>query len=255
MSMPTPAGAPAPGATENPTPAPAPAAPAAPVPTPPPAAAPASTAQSGATQGHQQQEQQNETPEQIVARLQADVQRLEREKQDARIQKEGQIKQEAKRQELLNVARVAGIEVADPATETIESLTEKLTGKVMKGDETTIELQQAKIELAVYRSAALPDVRVDPDRLTNRVSFVKAASALDPSAPDFNDKLKAVILAEAQNDPSIRIGGTGAVTSGPDQYGGAGGGQITKEAFAKMGVGERTALYRANPELFARLSD
>lgn len=248
MSMTNPAPAPAVAPSEPaPTTGPEGGAPA-PIPGPPPA----STAQTGATQGADNNP--SETPEQMVARLRADVERLEREKADVRIQKEGELKREAKRQELLNVAKVAGIEVEDPSKETIETLTQKLTGKVMKGDETTSELQQAKIELAVYRTSALPDVRVDPDKLTNRVSFVKAVAALDPSAADFNDQVKSAIMAEIQNDPTLRVSG-GTSKSGADQYGGAGGGQITKEAFAQMGVGERTKLFQTDPALYERLAN
>lgn len=196
-----------------------------------------------------------ETQEQIVARLQSEVQRLEREKAAVRIQKEGELKNEAKRQELLSLAKLAGVEVKDPDKETLATLTEKLTGKVVQGDQTTEELQNAKLELAIYKTAGLADVKVDPDKLANRVSFVKAAAALDLSADDFSEKLKAAILAEAQNDPSIKIGGTGSSASGADQYGGAGGGQVDKERFAKMNVSERTALFRSNPALYEQLAN
>lgn len=199
----------------------------------------------------------NETPEQMVARLQADVQRLEREKQDARVKKEGELKKNAQKKQLLAMAEVVGVKVEDPDSETLESLQEKLTGKVLQGDQQTErvqqELKQAKIDLAVYRTAALADVRLDPSKLNDRLSFHKAVAELDPNDSDFETKLKAAMLKVAENDPTVRVsGGTGK--SGADQYGGAGGDQITQEAFNKMGVAERTALLRSNPALYERLA-
>lgn len=198
-----------------------------------------------------------ETDAQKVARLEADVQRLEREKQDARVKKEGEIKKEAQRKQLLSMAEATGIKIDDPDKETVESLYQKLTGKVMEGDQqteqTSEELKATKLELAVYRLAGTE--KVDAEKLNNRVSFVKAAAALDPSAGDFNDKLKALIEQEAKNDPSIKVSG-GTTTSGADQYGGAGGGQeVTKEQFEKMSISERTDLFRKNPTLFDKLAN
>lgn len=220
-----------------------------------PAPKPGDPAAAPSQQG--QQQQTTETPEQIIARLEADVTRLNREKESVRIKEEGKIKQEAQRKSLLTLAEAAGIKIEDPDKETLQSLQEKLTGKVLQGDQeseqTANELRAARLELAVFRLAG--EEKVDPARLTNRVSFVQATADLDPSAADFNDKLKAAIQAEVKNDSTLKAGGPGSSTSGADQYGGAGGDQITQEAFDKMSFAERSALYKRNPELHNRLAN
>jgi len=199
---------------------------------------------------------QGETPEQTIARLTAENQTLAREKENVRIQKEGELKKEAKRTELLNLAGVLGIEVKDPTKETLESLTEKLTGRALAGDNTTTEAQSearnAKMELAIYKTAGTE--KVNADKLANSISFQTATKDLDPTAADFNEKLKAAMQAELKKDPSIAISG-GSGTSGADQYGGAGGGQeVTAEQFAAMTIADKTKLFQTNPALFARLS-
>lgn len=203
------------------------------------------------------QQTQTETPEQVIARLQSDVERLNREKEAVRIQKEGELKQEAQRKQLLAMAEVVGLEIEDPSKETLQSLQEKLTGKVLQGDQQSQQinddLKSTKIELAVFKAAG--PLNVDADKLTNRVSFVKAMSTLDPSAADFDAKVKSAIEAEIQNDPTLKTGGAGAGASGAHQYGGAGGGEITQEAFNKMGIAERTKLMQSNPALYERLAN
>lgn len=218
-------------------------------------AAAALAAAGGAGGAGSQQEQQTETPEQKIARLEAANATLEREKENVRIQKLGTERTEAKRQELLSLAKVTGLDIKEPDKETVATLTEKLTGKVMEGDTSKDEAKAAKVELAIYKTANKPELRINPDKLANSVSFMKATADLDPTDPEFETKLTAAMQAELTKDPSIKVsGGTGS--SGPDAFGGAGGAQaVTPEQFKAMSMADKTKLFQTNPALFERLAN
>lgn len=190
------------------------------------------------------------------AKAQETIQRLEREKTDARVRKEGELKQNAKRDQLLNLAKALQVEGIDDKAETVESLTQKLTGRVAQGDsnaQAVEDARQARIELAVLRSAVTAGANAD--KLTNLRSFERATRDLDPTAPDFATKVEAAIAAEVAKDPTLAIR-EGANTSGAEHHGGSGGGSttVTAEEFAKMTMLEKNRLFMTNPDEFKRLT-
>lgn len=195
-----------------------------------------------------------ETAEQKATRLEAEVARLNREKEDVRVQKKGEIADTATKKAVAALAKAVGIELPGGEELTVETLTEKLNEQTGKTAEATKEANATKIELAVYKSATPKGI--DVDRLTDLKSFDTATKDLDPADPSFEAKLTAAIDAAVKKDPSLkgRPGG-GSQRSGAENFSGSGDSKpITKEDFAKMSIEDKTALFRSNRAEFDRLS-
>lgn len=125
------------------------------------------------------------------------------------------------------------IDTLTPAQQTLEALRATLTGDGGKAPATPEELQAqvqaqqtaaqqaqqeaaaAQRQVAVMRTAALPDVNANANRLLDSVSFMAAVAAL-PNADE--GSVRALIEQQVQTDPSLRIipiaAGSGGATHG-----------------------------------------
>jgi hypothetical protein len=198
-----------------------------------------------------------ETPEQKIARLEADNARLNREKADARIAKEGELKAKARRDQLVGLATGFGIEVKD--SDTAEEIQAKITGKATAPAPAVDDATQkaALLDAAVAKAAWRN--KVDPaqgDYLEFKLAKAPGFSDLDPKAADFTDKLDALVKSVTKDDPVFGTGGTGPGAAGGEQHGGPGGSQtnISVDDFKGMTVTEKSQLFQTNRALFDKLS-
>lgn len=110
------------------------------------------------------------------------------------------------------------------------------------------DARAARVELAVFRAA--PGKNADATALLDSRSFLERVKDLDPTD---TDALSAAIGDAVQDNP--RLAATqAAARSSADFTGGSGDGAITQEKFNGMGMAERNALYRADPDTYRRLA-
>lgn len=212
----------------------------APVPTPPPAA--------GATPPANQ--------EVDIAALQAENKRLAKEAEDARVRAKGAVAEGAKRDQLLAFAKAIGVEIPESDDKSPEALQAKLQQEIDARQTDQSALSQERQSAAIEIASLTHKVPADKAGYLNfLLQGNPAFQALDSAAPDYKSSVSALVKDLVAADPVLKAIPGGAARSGAEDLGGAGiPGEVTKEAFDKMSVMERTALYQKNPELFNRLS-
>lgn len=135
----------------------------------------------------------------------------------------------------------------DPTVQVTE-----LTGRVEK---LTSDNTSLRAELLVHTLAS--DNGGNPVSLLDSRGFLTTLQGLDPEGENYRtevaDAIKAAVkanasLAAAGQAPSRGgAAGAGAGSSQPD-------GAVTQEQFDAMGIAERSALHRTNPDLYRRLA-
>lgn len=181
-----------------------------------------------------------------------EIEKLRRENGDARINAKNQAAEDAKREQLIAVAKALGIEIPEGEKPTVDTLTEQLNQQTTQATEAQREANATKIELATYKEAS--KLGIDPDRLTNLRSFEAATRDLDPTSAEFTAKVIEAINAEVAKDQSLKRPG-GTSRSGAENFGGAGGTQtLTKEQFAGLSIEDKGKLFVNNRSEFDRLS-
>lgn len=199
---------------------------------------------------------EGETPDQVIARLQAEVAKANKEAESARVNAKAKIANDAKKDQLLALAKAIGIEIPGAEEETVESLTKKLTdanGKVTQTEEQTKALAQGR---AIDRAAWANQVPIGhAGYLEYTLANNKDFQALDSTAADYQTKVTELVKGIVAADPIFKVTPGGTTRSGQEAPAGAGGPEVvTQEAFDKMDIQEQTKLYQTNPSLFARLS-
>jgi hypothetical protein len=127
---------------------------------------------------------------------------------------------------------------------TAEALTTALAAK----DET---IRTLRVERALDKAAAAQDA--DADLLDAVLARKGSLKELDPSAKDFTSKLDALVKAELDANPKLKLV-RAASASSANFSGGSAEGAVTQEQFNKMGVTERTSLFHSNPALYRQLA-
>lgn len=99
------------------------------------------------------------------------------------------------------LAKAFGLAGDEPPT--AEQLTERLTASNAERDAERKRAQQAAVELAVLRAAATQ--QVDGNTLLDSRTFVSALDGLDPTAPDFGQKVTDAVNAAAEQNPRYKV--------------------------------------------------
>lgn len=215
-----------------------------------PVAAAASAAGTDAAQGGQQLDTTGWPQEAVTAyeKAKADATRYQREAGDSRINAKRSAADEARAQILADLTKVLDPTAATTAAPTVEGVTQQLT--TVQSDLTTAKRTAATVAEAWAQG-------IDPGKLgylQYQLSTDATYGALDPTAPDFGAKLTASIAALAAQDATLKLPG-GAVASGVESLGGAGGATaISPEAFAAMSIAERTNLYKTDKAAYDKLA-
>lgn len=191
-----------------------------------------------------------------IAALQADNARLQKEAADARVAAKGRVAKDAQTSQLLALAKAIGIEIPESDDNTPEALQKKLEAEIAgrQTDQTALaeERRSTAIELAAL-SAGIPAEK--QSYLGFLLNSNEAFTKLDTSSADYKTSVATLVKTIAAADPFFAPatpGGTGR--SGAEVHGGAGNvGEVSQDAFNKMGVMEKTALFQKNPELYQRL--
>ncbi|PSK95779.1 hypothetical protein CLV30_12831 [Haloactinopolyspora alba] len=88
-------------------------------------------------------------------------------------------------------------------------------------DSTKSAHRSALVELAVFKAAG--KYSADPEALTDSRSFVEKLEKLDPSAEDFNDKLRELVKKTVEDEPKFKVQGQEPpAKTGGDFTGGSG---------------------------------
>lgn len=106
--------------------------------------------------------------------------------------------QEQQRQAM---AKALGLVSDEPPT--AEQLAEQLNATKAQRDAEQARARQTAVELAVFRAASA--AQVDGNALLDSRSFVSALDGLDPSAPDFGQRVSEAITAAAEANARYRI--------------------------------------------------
>lgn len=191
-----------------------------------------------------------------VQKLLEENARYQREAENARVNARAKVAEDAKKEQLLSVAKIAGIEIKNPDDETVDTLTQKLAGQAASAssndEATNTAKRQAALATAAWKAGAPADKAT---YLGFLASQDQALQALDPSAADYQTNVDAAVKRIVDADPIFKVTPGGAGRSGAEQFAGAGGTEaVTQEVFDKMTIQEQTNLFRTNPDLFRRLA-
>jgi hypothetical protein len=215
-----------------------------------PAAAAASAAGAAAAQTGQQLDTTGWPAEAVTAyeRAKADATKYQREAGDSRINAKRSAAEDATKAAVKAINDALGIETPDEGALTLEQATADVTKT--KGELATEQRSKAVIVEAWAQG-------IDPAKLgylQYQLSTDAGYGALDPTAADFGAKLTASVAALVAKDATLKLPG-GAVASGVESLGGAGGAAtITAEAFAGMSISERTNLYKTDKAAYDKLA-
>lgn len=212
-----------------------------------PAAASAAGAAAGA--GGQQLDTTGWPAEAVTAyeRAKADAAKYQREAGDSRMNAKRGAAADATKAAVKAINDVLGVETPDDSQLTLEQVTEAVT--------------KTRAELAAERRARATVVEawaqgIDPAKLgylQYQLSTDANFGALDTTDADFSAKLTSSIAALVAKDSTLKLP-VGAVASGVESLGGAGGATaITPEAFAAMSIEERTNLYKTDKATYDKL--
>ena len=140
-----------------------------------------------------------------------------------------------------------GIETPDDAPATIEQVTAEV-GK------TKTELADTKRGAAVTTEAWAQGI--DPakaDYLQFKLSKNAEFSAIDMTADDSGDKVRAAVAAQIAADPTLKLTG-GAKASGVEELAGGSVTTITPEAWAQMSMAKRAEIYKTDKATYDKLT-
>jgi hypothetical protein len=140
-----------------------------------------------------------------------------------------------------------GIETPDDAPVTIEQVTAEV-GK------TKTELADTKRGAAVTTEAWAQGI--DPakaDYLQFKLSKNAEFSAIDMTADDSGDKVRAAVAAQIAADPTLKLTG-GAQASGVEDLAGGSVTTITPEAWAQMPMAKRGEIYKTDKATYDKLT-
>lgn len=139
------------------------------------------------------------------------------------------------------ILKAAGIETGDDGEDPVKAA-------ATAREQAEAQARQARLELAVYRAA--PTANGDAAALLDSRAFLTRVADLDPSD---QDAITGAIRDAIKDTPRLAVA-QAAPRSGADFTGGTGAGAITPEKFAAMTGAERNALYRSDPDTYARLA-
>jgi hypothetical protein len=146
-----------------------------------------------------------------IARLQAELADARKEAGKTRVTAKQQAADTARQELAQQIGKALGIvkddQPADPA-----QLMQQLADSQQ-------EARRNTVELAAFKAAGEAGARAD--RLLNSRSFADKLAALDPSANDFGDKVKAAIKAEVDSDPDLYRAAKSGPAKGGAEFNGA----------------------------------
>lgn len=207
-------------------------------------------------QNNSTQDTTGETPEQVIARLTVERDTAKREAESARVSARAKVAEDAKKDQLLALAKAIGIDIPGADKETVESLTAKLTAANGETEESKAKALQTLQGRAIDRAAWANKVDIErAGYLEFLLSGNEAFGKLDANAPDYQAKVTELVKGIVTTDPIFKSSAGGAQRSGAEQFDGSNGTDaVTQEAFDKMSIQDQTKLYQTNPSLFNRLS-
>lgn len=107
------------------------------------------------------------------------------------------------------IAKALGLKQEDATPEQLQQALQEAQGKAGKAED---RAKRAEVRLAVFTAAGkVPNL--DPSSLVDSISFMEAASKLDPEADDFSKKIEALVKERApkgsdgSNSYSTPVGG------------------------------------------------
>lgn len=141
----------------------------------------------------------------------------------------------------------------------------KSMGIELPGDEVTVEQVQGELQTVTTardeaaRASAVTDAAWEHDVDRAKRPYVEFLLSKDkalpsPSDPEFSGKVNAAVAALVAADPTLRRSGTVAA-AGVENHGGANGNDnISPEQFASMTLGQKSELFRTDPDTYNRLT-
>jgi hypothetical protein len=186
---------------------------------------------------------QQETPEQTIARLTREVESARKEAGKQRVNAKQAAADEARNDTLSKVLAALGVEQDGSKKASLEDV----QAESAKKDASLAQL--AAENLVLRRAGALG---ADADKLLNWSPFTNAVGKLDPSADDYQTQVDQLITEQKTSNPFLA---TQAVGKSGSEIGGSGQAAITKERFDAMSGEELNTLYRNDPATFKRLAD
>jgi len=201
-------------------------------------------AQQGQTQDAQQPDrgEQQETPEQAIARLTREVESARKEAGKQRVNAKQAAADEARNDTLSKVLAALGVEQDGSKKVSLEDVQAESAKK-----DASIA-QMAAENMVLRRAGALG---ADADKLLNWSPFTSAVGKLDPSSDDYQTQVDQLITEQKTSNPFLA---TQAVGKSGSEIGGSGPQAITKERFDAMSGAEKNQLYITNPGLYTQLS-
>lgn len=174
----------------------------------------------------------------------AEIERLRRENGDARIEAKNQAAEDARREQLLQFAKVLGFEIPGEEPPTIDSLTQKV--------QASSEREQAATHDAALVQEAW-DQGVNPAKL-EYLRYLVGKQTFEVGTKEYGAKLKEAIAGEIAKDSTLKLSGAGTASGVASFAGGDGQKPITKEQFDGMTMAERTKLYQTDKTAYDRLT-
>jgi hypothetical protein len=188
------------------------------------------------------QDDQQETPEQTIARLTREVESARKEAGKSRVNAKQAAADEARNATLSKVLEALGVKADGSKKVSLEDV----QAESAKKDASLAQL--AAENLVLRRAGALG---ADADKLLNWSPFTSAVGKLDPSSDDYQTQVDALITEQKASNPFLA---TQAVGKSGSEIGGSGPQAITKERFDAMSGAEKNQLYITNPGLYQQLS-
>jgi hypothetical protein len=185
---------------------------------------------------------QQETPEQTIARLTREVESARKEAGKSRVNAKQAAADEARNATLSKVLEALGVKADGSKKVSLEDV----QAESAKKDASLAQL--AAENLVLRRAGALG---ADADKLLNWSPFTSAVGKLDPSSDDYQTQVDALITEQKASNPFLA---TQAVGKSGSEIGGSGPQAITKERFDAMSGAEKNQLYITNPGLYQQLS-
>lgn len=201
-------------------------------------------AQPGQTPDAQQPDKgdQQESPEQTIARLTREVESARKEAGKSRINAKTAAADEARTATLSKVLEALGVKADGSKKVSLEDVQAESAKK-------DASIAQMAAENVVLRRAGA--LGADADKLLNWSPFTSAVGKLDPSSDDYQTQVDQLITEQKTSNPFLA---TQAVGKSGSEIGGSGPQAITKERFDAMSGAERNQLYITNPGLYQQLS-
>lgn len=192
------------------------------------------TQQSAATSGQGAAKDTGPDLAATVARLEKDLAAARKDAGAARVNAKQAAAEEAKAELAQQIGKALGLVKEDGPPDPAE-LTKQITAHTARVAELEGAVRARDIELAVHSLAEKHSAKVSA--LLDSRSFVKATSALDPTAKDFTSQLDAAIKQAVTDNPQYRVQPQ-AGRSGADLTGGTGE-SSTKTRPTSLGVALR----------------